>query len=291
MRTAFVLSGGANLGAAQVGMLALDAADIQPDLVVGTSVGAINGAWVATRQPLTGLAEVWRGLRRGDVFSADPLSGFLGFVGRRDHLVSGRGLRQLLERHPRFTRPEDAAVPFHVVAADVLTGVDVRLSSGPAVEAILASAAIPGVLPPIEVAGRALMDGEVVNNTPISHAVALGADTVWVPATGYACALTEPRRSALGMALHAVILVVHQRLTLNIEQYAGLVDLRVVPPLCPIAVPPTEFSQAALLIDRAQAHTRDWLARGAARGRKANPVDLGRHGPAARLTGDWASAG
>jgi len=272
MSVAFVLSGGANLGAAQAGMLlALDEASIRADLVVGTSVGAINGAWVSAGESLSGLADVWRVLRRGDVFPADPLGGFLGFAGRRDHLVSNRGVRQLLERHLHFTMLEDAAVPFHVVAADVLTGLDVRLSTGPAVEAILASAAIPGVFAPVVVNGRALMDGGVVNNTPISHAVALGADTVWVLATGYACALSEPPRSALGMALHAVTLVVHQRLALDIERYAGTVDLRVIPPLCPIAVPPTDFSQAASLIDRAQAHTREWLTRGVTPGRASLP--------------------
>lgn len=240
---------------------------------------------------MTDLAEVWRGLRRSDVFPAGPLGGLLGFAGRRDHVVSSRGVRQLLELHLRFERLEDAAVSFHVVAADVLTGLDVRLSSGPAVESVLASAAIPGVLPPVEVAGRALMDGGVVNNTPISHAVALGGDTVWVLATGYACALTEPPRSALGMALHAVTLVVHQRLALDIEQYADRVDLRVVPPLCPIAVPPTDFGQAASLIDRAQAHTRDWLAAGVARGGKAGFEDPGWPGHSHALTWDRATAG
>jgi NTE family protein len=291
MSVAFVLSGGANLGAAQVGMLlALHEAGIEPDLVVGTSVGAINGAWVAADEPLSGLADLWRGLSRGDVFPKDPVGGFLGFVGRRDHLVSSRGLRQLLERHLRFGMLEDAAVPFHVVAADVLSGLDVRLSSGPALEAILASAAIPGVFSPVEVAGRALMDGGVVNNTPISHAVALGADTVWVLATGYACALSEPPGSALGMALHAVSLVVHQRLALDVERYAGIVDLRVVPPLCPIAVPPTDFSQAASLIDRAQAHAREWLTLGGVRGRASgagsSPVGLPRLGHSHRVTSD-----
>jgi hypothetical protein len=86
-----------------------------------------------------------------------------------------------------------------------------------------------------------------------------------------ACALSEPPRSALGMALHAVTLVVHQRLALDIERYAGTVDLWVIPPLCPIAVPPTDFSQAASLIDRAQGHTREWLTRGGTPGEASLP--------------------
>jgi len=261
MATAFVLSGGANLGATQVGMLmALQESGVRPDLVIGTSVGALNGSWVAADAPLDELGDLWRSLRRGRVFPADPLGGLLGFAGRRDHLVSDRGLRRLLREHLRFERLEDAPVALHVLATDVLTGLGVLLSEGPAVESILASAAIPGVLPPVPIDGRHYMDGGVVNNTPISHAVELGADTVFVLATGYSCALHQPPRSALGMSLHAVTLMIHQRLSLDVEKYADLVDLRVVPPLCPISVAPTDFSQADDLIRRAYRHTTDWLS-------------------------------
>jgi len=149
MRTAFVLSGGANLGAAQAGMLAaLHEAGVVPDVVVGSSVGAVNGAWVAGQQDLRRLGAVWRSLRRGDVFPTRPVSGLLGFLGARHHLVSDSGLRQLLRTYLRFERLEHAPVPLHVVATDVMTGEDVLLSTGDAVEAILASSAIPGVLPP-----------------------------------------------------------------------------------------------------------------------------------------------
>ncbi len=261
MTTALVLSGGANLGAAQVGMMmALDESGVRPDLVIGTSVGALNGAWVAADAPLDELGDLWRSLRRGQVFPADPLRGLLGFVGRRDHLVSDRGLRLLLRKHLRFERLEDAPVAFHVLATDVLTGLGVLFSEGPAVETILASTAIPGVLPPVPIDGRHYMDGGVVNNTPISYAVELGADTVWVLATGYSCALHEPPRSALGMSLHAVTLMIHQRLSLDVDRYADAVDLRVVPPLCPISVAPTDFSQADDLIRRAHQHTSAWLS-------------------------------
>lgn len=272
MPTAYVLSGGANLGAAQVGMLtALAEAGERPDLVVGTSVGAFNGSWVAAHAPLEELGDVWRSLRREDVFPAHPLTGLLGFAGRRDHLVSDRGLRRLLGDHLRFERLEDAPVPFHVLATDVLSGMGVLVSEGPAAPAILASAAIPGVLPPVALDGRALIDGGVVNNTPISHAVELGADTVWVLATGYSCALQRPPRGALGIALHAVTLMIHQRLALDVERYAAAVDLRVVPPLCPIAIAPTDFSQADDLIRRAYRHTVDWLT-GDAAWRRRHPA-------------------
>jgi len=244
-------------------LAALSEAGVRPDLVIGTSVGAINGAWVAGEVDCEGLGAVWRSLRRDTIFPARALDGLLGFVGRREHLVPDIGIRRLLREHLRFERLEDSPVPFHVVATDVLTGCDTLLSDGDALSAILASAAIPGVLPPVRVAGRYLMDGGVVNNTPISHAVRLGADVVWVLATGYSCALAEPPRGALGMALHAVTLGINRRLAADIRRYTRHTDLRVVPPLCPIKIAAADFSQAANLIERAYSLTSDWLTAGA----------------------------
>src|SRR3954468_24786185 len=102
--TAFVLSGGASLGAIQVGMLrALYERDIAPDLIVGTSAGALNGAFVASRpqtvQTADQLARPGRSLRRASVFPLNPITGLLGFVGRRDHLVPASGLERLIDRH------------------------------------------------------------------------------------------------------------------------------------------------------------------------------------------------
>src|SRR5688500_355803 len=148
--TAFVLSGGAALGAIQVGMLrALYERGVEPDLIVGTSVGAVNGAYIASRPfvPHTAdrLAEVWRRIGRGQVFPLNPVTGFLGFFGARRHLVPDGSLRELLAEHLEFERLEQAPVPFHVIATDVLRGSELRLSRGDAFEAVMASAAIPGV--------------------------------------------------------------------------------------------------------------------------------------------------
>jgi NTE family protein len=102
-KVAFVLSGGASLGAIQVGMLrALYERDITPDLIVGTSAGAFNGAYIASRPQTTptaeSLARIWRGLRRGQVFPVNPVTGLLGFLGARDHLVPKSGLRRMISR-------------------------------------------------------------------------------------------------------------------------------------------------------------------------------------------------
>lgn len=264
MTTAFVLAGGGSLGAVEVGMLAaLEDADVRPDLVVGTSVGAVNAAWLGSGAAVDRLVEVWNSLSRNDIFPIRPVRGLLGFVGLRDHLVPNTRLRRLLKRNLSYERLEDAAIPVHVGATDVLTGAEVLLSTGDAVESVLASTAVPGVFPPILIGERYLVDGGAVNNTPISHAVALGADPVWVLPTGYACALSEPPSSALAMALQALTLLVNHRLALDVERYADVVDLRVVPTLCPLETSPADFGHSRELIDRAREQTREWLKSGA----------------------------
>jgi len=281
MSVAFVLSGGASLGSIQVGMLqALTANRIRPDLIVGTSVGALNGAWLAsgdTEASLARLAEIWRGINRDDVFPISPFTGLFGLAGRNNHLIRDRGLRRLLRRHLRFERLEDAPIALHVVATDVLTGVDVQLSQGSAIDAIMASAAIPSIFPPVRIGERLLMDGGVVENTPIGHAVQLGATTVWVLPPGGACNIEKVPESALGMALHAIMLAISQRIAFDIERYESRVDLKVVPPLCPLAISPSDFSHGAELIDRARVQTEDWLARGMPSERQSQLLSVHSH--------------
>jgi len=263
---AVVLSGGASLGAAQVGMMqALVEAGVEADCLVGTSVGAINAAWIAGDPGADGLdrlAHTWIGLRRHDVFPVSPWHGMFAAAGRRQSLVTDLGLRRLLERHLAFDVLEAAPIPLHVVAVDVLSGEDVLFSTGPALDAVLASAAIPGVLPPVEIRGRWYMDGGVINNTPISHAVQLGAGTIWVLPAGYPCALSSPPSTALAMALQGLSTLVEHRIGLVAGLWNGVVDLRVVPPLCPINVSPADFSHASELIERAYISTSAWLVAG-----------------------------
>lgn len=164
-RTAIVLAGGGSLGAIEVGMLkALTAHGVRADLVVGASVGAINGACFAGSPDMAGvrlLERLWRGLRQERVFRFSRLSSLLDLASRRDYLVSPEPLRNLLERCLPFRRLEDAAIPCHVVATDVLYGTEVVLSSGPAVEALMASASIPPVFPPVRIGERFLVDSDL----------------------------------------------------------------------------------------------------------------------------------
>jgi NTE family protein len=260
---AFVLSGGASLGAVEVGMLrALRERGIRPDVIVGTSVGALNGAWLAGHPdaPIDDLVGVWKGLQRADVFPTDARRGLLALAGRRRSLFDDHPLRELIARHVTFDRLEDAPIPVHVVAVEVLTGKDVLLSSGPAVDSVLASAALPALFDPVEIAGVPYMDGGVGNNTPISHAAALPeVDDIWVLCAGYACALTEPPDSALAMALHALDLLLHKQLVVDVERFESQVELHVLPPLCPLTISPIDFSHADELIDRAYAASTRWI--------------------------------
>ncbi len=263
MTTAFVLSGGASLGSIQVGMaMALAETGVEPDLIVGSSVGAINGAWLASGKPAGELADIWRGLRRRDLFPLSPFVGLHGFLGRRSHFVPNSGLRRLLERHIGFGLLEEAMVPLIVIATEARSGEEVALAAGPAVPAIVASAALPGVFAPVEIGGRMLIDGGVVNNTPIAHAVEAGATEVWVLSTGYSCGLAEPPQSAIAMAMHSIALLVQQRLVLETTTRDYAVPVHLIPPPCPISVTPIDFSQTRELIDRAHRGTRQWLGNG-----------------------------
>src|SRR5687768_7142297 len=184
MVTAFVLSGGGSLGAVQVGMLqALAARGVEPDLLIGTSAGALNAGYVAghgtSTTALDDLAGVWARLRRRDVFPLVPSRLGAAAVGRAPSLCSNGALRRLIEEHLTFEQLEDAAIPVRVVTTDVRSGEEVVLSTGDAVDAILASAAIPAVFPAVRLDDRDLIDGGVADNAAISQAVALGAGTIY----------------------------------------------------------------------------------------------------------------
>lgn len=263
MTIAFVVSGGASLGSIQVGMAqALAEADIHPDIVVGTSVGALNAAWFAGGGSADGLQKVWLQLERRDLFPLRPLLGLRAFLGRAQNFVPADGLRAVLEQNLTYDRLEQAELPFTVLAADARTGHEVALTEGPAVDSILASRALPGIFPPVEINGRLLIDGGIVNNTPITTAIEAGATDVWVLSTGYSCALPAPPGNPLALALHSIGLLVQQRLTIETRTRTYPVPVHMIPPPCPITVTPMDFSQTADLIERARSGTRQWLNNG-----------------------------
>ena len=263
MSTAFVFSGGASLGSVQVGMLqALEAADIYPDMVLGTSVGAMNAAYVAGGGNAEGLKKIWTGLRGSRLFPVQPLTGLQAFLGKRLNFVPNDGVRRVLRNNLPYRQLEDARLPITVMATDLLTGTEVRLTTGDAIESILASISLPGVFPPIEIDHHVLVDGGIANNTPISVAIEAGATEVWVLNTGYSCGLAEVPKTALSMALHSVGLLVQQRLLVETANTEYPVPVHLIPAPCPISVSPTDFSQSEMLIRRARQGTEQWLANG-----------------------------
>lgn len=264
MTTAFVLSGGGSLGAVQVGMLqALAERDIQPDLLVGTSAGAVNASYIAGYgmgiESLDELARTWKGLRRQNVFPFDVLRHVMALSGARPSLCSNTSLRRLIESNLPYRNLEDASIPIHIVSTNLRSGQEILLSSGDALSAVLASTAIPGVLPPVEREGVTLVDGGVADNTAISQAIALGADQIYVLPAGFSCDLEEPPRGALAVAVQALTLLIEQRLVIEVAQFAPHADVRVLPPLCPLAVSSVDFSRAAELIERAHESTGRWI--------------------------------
>jgi NTE family protein len=187
---AFVLGGGGALGACEVGMLrALLEAGIKPDLVVGTSVGAINGAVVAadpTVEAAEQLAGLWAGLGRSGVFSGSMFGRLQVAARSRTHLYSSAPLRRLLEAHlpPGVDRIEQLPVPYQCVAASIERAAEHWFSRGPLVDAVLASCAVPGLLAPVKVGDEHFLDGGLANSIPVGRAVALGARTVYVLQVG-----------------------------------------------------------------------------------------------------------
>ena len=265
-KTAFVFAGGGSLGAVQVGMLQeLTRIGLTPEFVIGSSVGAMNACHFAADPSLEGverLASIWRGLRRSDIFPFRFLS-LLGMARNRRGIVDPSSLRQLIERHLPYCNLQEAKIPVHVMATN-LGGASVRLSSGSAVDAILASAAIPAAFPPVRIGDEDLIDGAVGNNTPVLTAIELGATRIVVLPTGFACALSGPQTGVIAHGLHAITLLVAHQLVRDLRQVhaKGAVEVLTVPTLCPLDVSPYDFSQSAFLIKRTAALTREWLAGG-----------------------------
>jgi NTE family protein len=265
-RTAFVLSGGASLGALQVGMLrALYERGVSADLLVGTSVGALNAAFIASRPqtPETArqLARAWRGIERADAFPVSLRTMVGGFAGHRNHLVPDHGLRRIVERHVELEDLADARVPLSLVAFDVSAAEEAVLCDGPAVDAIVAACSIPGIFPPVAIGEKLLVDGGVVNNTPIRHAVELGAERVYVlPTQEPRYVQPAPPRTALDAAIHAIGLLLGSRLEADISRYQGDVELIVLPAANTQHVQPTDFENSGRLAAEAHAASRDALA-------------------------------
>ncbi|HEX2772350.1 MAG TPA: patatin-like phospholipase family protein [Micromonosporaceae bacterium] len=196
---AFVLGGGGVLGAVEVGMLrALFRAGLRPDLVIGTSIGAVNGALVAaepSEEVTTRLVRLWASPEAREVYG-DSVPRQLQRFASRTHLHSPVPLRRLLESElgPQ-TRFEDLKIPFRCCAASIERAAEHWFHRGPVVDAVLASASVPGLLPPMYIDGEHFIDGGIVNSIPVGEAVHAGARRIFVLHVGrIERPLSPPRR-------------------------------------------------------------------------------------------------
>ncbi len=278
--TAFVFAGGGSVGAAEVGMLrALLEAGEHPAFVVGASAGAINALYFAASPSLEGvsaLERMWIALRRSDVFPVNRLHGMLAMLGRRPSLLNPEALRRTLEARTPVLRLEDTRLPCHIVATALHSGEEVVLSSGSAIDALLATTAIPVLFPPVMLGGRTLTDGGVAANAPISSAIRLGATRVIVLPTGFPCAVRRIPTSLGATVLHTFALMIARQLGADLARVGTAAEIHVIPPLCPMSVAPHDFSQAQQLIETAATQTRLWLASGGLQ-REEFPASLEAH--------------
>lgn len=259
--TAWVLSGGGSLGAVQVGMLrAMLSHGLRPDALLGTSAGALNAAFMALDpgpERVDELAEIWADLRRRDVFPIAPWRNVSGLLSQRA-LIDQRPLRQLIQARLGYERIEEASVPVVIVATDADNGTEVRFTQGPVLPALLASTAIPGLLPAVEHEGRHLIDGSVVSNTPIEAAVELGFERIFVLP---AAILRNPPapRTAAALALHSLALSARNQHARDLRLHGHRAQILSVPNLVTDAVAPHEFRKARALMETARLHTQQWL--------------------------------
>jgi NTE family protein len=260
-KVAVVLSGGGNRGVAQLGMLrALVGAGVRPDVVIGTSVGSLNGAAFA-RDPsdagLDDLESVWLGLSREQLFADSRLTRAWRLASRASFMFGNEGLAEVIDGFGVDDFSE-LAVPLRVIACDLRTGAEAVFASGPLEPALLASCALPGVYAPVEHDGRLLVDGGVINNVPVSHALAGPTDQVYVCDTSADLEAQVPR-SAIEVIMRSFAIARQGRARRDQERYGN--DPRVVfLPRVHDPRRPFDFSGAEELIDEGYTAARDFLA-------------------------------
>jgi NTE family protein len=220
--TAFVLGGGGVLGATQVGMLrALLEAEIRPDLILGTSVGAVNGAVFAADPSETGvrrLAELWRSMTDTGMFSDTVLARAKTLARHRTHLYSPAPFRRqlLAQLPPEF---EGLQIPFQCVAASIERAGAHWFGSGSLADAVLASCAVPGLLPAVRIGAEHFLDGGLVHSIPVGRALALGATEIYILHVGRIEQPLVPPRSLWDVCLVSFELARRHRF---VEEMAGL---------------------------------------------------------------------
>ena len=242
----------------------LIARDIRADRVYGASVGAINGASYAGRPTLENaehMADIWRSVRGTDIFPRGPLDGPWAFLQKRQSVHSNAGLRAIIESGIDYENLEDATIPIEVVATSLTDGREHWIGHGPAVEAILASSAIPSIFPPVTIGGDLLVDGGVVNNVPISRALDAGCDRIYVLLCGPLHFHPPPPRRPLEAQLTAFFVAIHARFVRELALLPPGVEVIVFSGGGEPSGQYRDFSGTAALIEEGRAEVADVLDR------------------------------
>ncbi len=268
--TAFVLGGGGVLGAVEVGMLAaLADADIRPDLVLGTSIGAVNGAVVAMHpgaEAVDRLRELWTEVaeRRTAVYGG-PMRQAREALSSRTHLHSSEPLRARLREELGDLTFDQLAVPFQCVAASIERAAEHWFDQGPVVDAVVASAAVPGLLPPAEIDGEHFLDGGIVNSIPVGRAVELGAERIFVLQVGRVERPLQPPRRPWEVARVSFEIARRHRFHRELANLPPDVEAHVLPTGGGSADDDAvraykDFSKVSQRIDHARDASADYLA-------------------------------
>jgi NTE family protein len=230
---AFVLGGGGVLGAHEVGMLrALAECDVRPDVILGTSIGAINGAFFAANPTLAGverLTELWRSANLADRSPGTVLRRVSTLARSGTHLQSLTEMRERLIAVLPAERVEELTVPFQCVAASIERAAEHWFDSGPLADVVLASCAVPGILPPVRIDGEHFIDGGIVNSIPVSRAVTLGASTIYVLQVGRLEQALKPPRWPWEVGLVAFEVARRHRFAHDLHSLPADVELHVLP--------------------------------------------------------------
>jgi NTE family protein len=265
-RVGFVFSGGGPLGALQVGALhALFEHGVKPDLAVGTSVGGLNATWVAfdpTPMGAHSLEDQWRNMKEGDLFPGGRFkASWARMFVRGNKVFENTGLRHYIERTLGSPRFEDAAIPLGITATELHSGAEALFTSGPLTEPLIASAAMPGIFPPVEIEGSQYIDGGVSNNVPIAPAVTMGARTLYVMNATSHSRQRRPLVRPMDYLLHSFTLARAQRLVLERVHYADKVKLVMLPTVSlDFFVPFASLEHTSKLIDISYEQTRRFLS-------------------------------
>ena len=266
--TAYVLGGGGALGSSEVGMVrALAEHGIRPDLVLGTSIGALNGAFIAADPGVEGaerLAAVWEAVVRDGVFLDNPVRQAARVARYRTHLLSNAPLRHVLETYLPVSRFEDLDVAFQCVAACIEDASGRWFSPGEIADPVIASCSVPGLFPPVLIEDRHYLDGGLVHSIPVGRALALGATRIFVLQVGRVEQPLSPPTNPWEVGTVAFEIARRHRFVHEMESVPDDVEMHVLPSGATSA-PNISLGQARISrmrerMDQARAATAGYLA-------------------------------